>query len=397
MSRSIEISIPYTLSQHWLADLQLLYRPILGAQASLVYEFLIIAGQLSSTLDLDDLEALSGCSSSMLESSLKKLEESALVRQYVENDALCGLLVEAPKDQAAFLEDPYFSRVFFEQAGKEAIERLERLRPPRQVKGTFKPLEGNVSVQNLETSWNQKKEEELKSAVSDYHDINAYPFDWGVFFQGMQNVFPQRLRSRENMARIAHLATLYGMGELDIRPFISRHLKDRKTWIDFDAVIEELNKSRKIMETDPDDFMQSPVSFLKARQPENVDILPSEKKLLTSLAEDKHMPFEVINTLTEYCMNQKSGAFSTGYVRAMANNLLRAKINTRKDALAYLENFDSRTSLAKGKGRRGAPKKALPDWYDTIPTEKSTAESVQAAKDLRRQLLEGGSHEENET
>jgi len=77
MSRSIEISIPYTLSQHWLAGLQLLYRPILGAQASLVYEFLIIAGQLSSTLDLDDLEALSGCSSSMLESSLKKGWESA--------------------------------------------------------------------------------------------------------------------------------------------------------------------------------------------------------------------------------------------------------------------------------------------------------------------------------
>ncbi|WP_242745108.1 hypothetical protein [Allobaculum sp. Allo2] len=42
-------------------------------------------------------------------------------------------------------------------------------------------------------------------------------------------------------------------------------------------MIEELNKSRKIMETDPDDFMQSPVSFLKARQPENVDILPSER------------------------------------------------------------------------------------------------------------------------
>lgn len=397
MSSECQIIIPYDLSMHWIADLNLLYRPIAGAQACLVYEFLISLGELGKQADPDDLKALSGCSDAMLEAALSKLEELMLVHTFEEEDhAVCAIEVVPPKKQEAFLADPLLGRLFFEAVGEEGMERLTRLRHPVMRKGKMRNITARIETNVLETVWTPQKEEAMKEYVQDWHDVDAYPFNWNEFFQGMHNAIPTRVRSRENMSRIAHLANLYGIDEKSMRVFVVRHLREKKSWIDFDAIVSDLEKTRKIGSGNPDDFMQSPITFLKSRQPDNADILPSERKLLASLVEEKQLPNEVINTLIEHCMKKNDGGFHAGFVRTLANNMLRAKVTTRQACLEQLEQSDV-PAKARRKYKTKREKEKLPEWYDKIPEEKSTDADIEEIMRLQQAILGGESDAEDKT
>lgn len=391
---NLSLSLSCDQPQCWSASLHLLYRPLIGGEACMLYTVLSSLAQYTDSLEMDDLLAFAQCTKKGFEEARTRLEEFELLRSYADDSGkLAHLEIRPVLLPAVFLNHDIYRRILFQAIGSEGMIRLKALvLPANAPQEGLREVSSSLSAERLACDWSAQQETQLSDVFSDFHDPQQYDFDWGVFFLNMHQAIPQRLRSRENMTRIARLASIYGLDELSMRKVVIKHLRDRRTWIDFDAIIEELGYTNRIQDVDPNDYSQPPVAFLKARQPKNAEILPKERALLLSLAERHQFSNELINTIIEYSMEQCQGSLVEKYVRTLANNMARSQIETRDQALEYFSRQKKAVSSRKG----GEPQLNLPDWYSIIPDEQASEEDLQAVLALQEQILKGnrdhGSH-----
>lgn len=90
-------------------------------------------------------------------------------------------------------------------------------------------------------------------------------------------------------------------------------------------------------------------------------------------------------------MEQCQGSLVEKYVRTLANNMARAHVETRDQALEYFSRTKNAISSRKSSKAEPPVEANLPDWYDIIPTEKGTKEEVEAILALQKQVLGSGS------
>lgn len=383
----IELAISKDLPENWPASLTMLYRPLIGPDACSLYALLLSLGQQTGACEKADIEGLLQMTPGHLKEARIQLEEFELLRTFVnEREEIVRLQLLAVLSPAAFLNHEIYRRILFQAIGEEGMECIKHLLLPAEPEEeSLKEITSSLRADRLASDWSDDQESRLACSLSDLHDPQKYDFDWGVFYLGMQNAIPQRLRSRQNMTRIARLANVYGIGEEDMRKIVIKHLRDRRTWIDFDAMAAELNTTKRIESVDPGDYSQPPVAFLKARQPKNADILPKERSLLLYLSERHQFSNELINTIVEYSMEQCQGALIDKYVRTLSNNMSRAGIESRDQALEYF------TRSKKEKTERSKTSKIeLPDWYDNVPdpNDKGTPEELEEILRMQQQILQ---------
>lgn len=388
--QAVEIRLPDSLALCWCGDLVLFYKPLIGESACGLYILLETLARRQGKASLQQIQMAACFSSSVLEASRCKLEQYGLLQSYEDEDGVLDLFVlVAPKSREAFFEDPLLPRLLLEQAGSETYACIQALCAPVHVSKKRTNVSSRFDTQPIEDNWTEKQEREFarlqKQSSGPYVTENkGVAFDWQVFYDKMHNAIPNRLRTRENQDRIVELASAYGVNEETIRTFVLRHCRNRKTWIDFEAVREDLARTVKINTVDATDFTASPISFLAANQNGNAVVLPREKAVLVDLSEKRNLPNEVINTIVRYTLDEKNGAFLGGYVQTIGNNMARAGIQTRQQALDYLE------SMTAGAGKRKKPKKSeRPERYNIIPEETVTEEDIAAMDELLAQVLGG--------
>ena len=396
---AIEIRLPNDQPQNWMAILCLLYKPLVGNEAVLLYETLtslaMVNRNAQTTIEEEQLITLLQTTRTSLTTNRVRLEKFDLVRSFENQEKELVRIVLCPTKTAQdFLSDEVLRRLLYQSVEREGVRQLQSIFEVQPVKEPEEELTEVTQVLDLshfEQNWTVQKEEDLGSANMDWSSSREYDFDWDVFFRNMHRTLPSRLRTRQNLNRIAYLANVYGVDEETMRRLVIRHLRDKRTWIDFDALINDLGTTTKVVEGKPDDYSQSPVSFLKAHQPGNAKVLPKERSLLLSLAKTHEFSNELINTIVEYSMEQCQGSLVEKYVRTLANNMARAHIETRDQALEYFSRTKKAVSSSKS-SKAGPPEQAnLPDWYDIIPTEKGTKEEVEAILALQKQVLGNGS------
>lgn len=91
-------------------------------------------------------------------------------------------------------------------------------------------------------------------------------------------------------------------------------------------------------------------------------------------------------------MEQCQGSLVEKYVRTLANNMARAHVETRDQALEYFSRTKNAISSRKSSKAEPPVEANLPDWYDIIPTEKGTKEEVEAILALQKQVLGNSSN-----
>ena len=385
------------LTHDGLAGLMFGYRPLIGHQAVEIYQGLYALCPIDQPIDERVLAGLLQMTLSQWEAGRKLLEQFGLLRtarltepdKEAENtemasDSLILRLIE-PLNLKAFMSHELYGRFLLQALGKERMEQLRALciEPlwPENAQEITEPIDVDV----LEDRWNPGLEEYFKSHRVYLHEPDRYNFDWAIFFKGADRIFPQRLRTRENLSRIAALANAYGIGEVDMRHKMHRFIKDNKTVIDFDGLAESLSHSKKVLTRDPSDYTQSPVSFLQARSPQGVSVLADEKKTLLDIQEKAGFSNEVINTIVEYSMEECQGDFVDKYIQKVAQNAKRNKVETRDQLLEYF----SRHSAAVNK-KKHRTEGHLPDWYSDIPTEKASQEDVDNALAVLDKIMGDG-------
>ncbi len=374
---AIEVRCIEHLSSEQRQSLNLLYGPLMGKNSICLYEFL---GSIQNLVELEDVYLLLNMNASQFDIARNRLEQYHLIETYVhEGDML--ILLYAPLLPDSFLCHETYSRLYLASVGAKCFDKVKAmLYKDKTVSSSYTKVESPLDVSILD-SWNESKEiafEKVKPTIK-----QKYDFDFATLFKGMNRIFPVRLRTSENLDRIAEMAKIYGIDAKDMRKYVQRSTNPSTHVFDLEKLKDMVMRNRKVMEVSKDPYKMSPVKFLQNKQ-NGIPVVKSDQALIERLCKEFQFPIEVVNTLIEYTLQQTNQQFSRNYVEKVAASWVRLGVDSRKKALDIINQ-----SPLENKRDKKAEKVVLDDKFYTQKEEKSDAQLHKEMLELQKMLKEG--------
>lgn len=374
---AIEVRCIEHLSSEQRQSLNLLYGPLVGKNSICLYEFL---GSIQNLVELEDVYLLLNMNASQFDIARNRLEQYHLIETYVhEGDML--ILLYAPLLPDSFLCHETYSRLYLASVGAKCFDKVKAmLYRDKTVSSSYTKVESPLDVSILD-SWNESKEiafEKVKPTIK-----QKYDFDFATLFKGMDRIFPVRLRTSENLDRIAEMAKIYGIDAKDMRKYVQRSTNPSTHVFDLEKLKDMVMRNRKVMEVSKDPYKMSPVKFLQNKQ-NGIPVVKSDQALIERLCKEFQFPIEVVNTLVEYTLQQTNQQFSRNYVEKVAASWVRLGVDSRKKALDIINQ-----SPIENKRDKKAEKVVLDDKFYTQKEEKSDAQLHKEMLELQKMLKEG--------
>lgn len=374
---AIEVRCIEHLSSEQRQSLNLLYGPLMGKNSICLYEFL---GSIQNLVELEDVYLLLNMNASQFDIARNRLEQYHLIETYVhEGDML--ILLYAPLLPDSFLCHETYSRLYLASVGAKCFDKVKAmLYKDKTVSSSYTKVESPLDVSILD-SWNESKEiafEKVKPTIK-----QKYDFDFATLFKGMDRIFPVRLRTSENLDRIAEMAKIYGIDAKDMRKYVQRSTNPSTHVFDLEKLKDMVMRNRKVMEVSKDPYKMSPVKFLQNKQ-NGIPVVKSDQALIERLCKEFQFPIEVVNTLIEYTLQQTNQQFSRNYVEKVAASWVRLGVDSRKKALDIINQ-----SPLENKRDKKTEKVMLDDKFYTQKEEKSDAQLHKEMLELQKMLKEG--------
>lgn len=374
---AIEVRCIEHLSSEQRQSLNLLYGPLMGKNSICLYEFL---GSIQNLVGLEDVYLLLNMNASQFDIARNRLEQYHLIETYIhEGDML--ILLYAPLLPDSFLCHETYSRLYLASVGAKCFDKVKAmLYKDKTVSSSYTKVESPLDVSILD-SWNESKEiafEKVKPTIK-----QKYDFDFATLFKGMDRIFPVRLRTSENLDRIAEMAKIYGIDAKDMRKYVQRSTNPSTHVFDLEKLKDMVMRNRKVMEVSKDPYKMSPVKFLQNKQ-NGIPVVKSDQALIERLCKEFQFPIEVVNTLIEYTLQQTNQQFSRNYVEKVAASWVRLGVDSRKKALDIINQ-----SPLENKRDKKAEKVVLDDKFYTQKEEKSDAQLHKEMLELQKMLKEG--------
>lgn len=374
---AIEVRCIEHLSSEQRQSLNLLYGPLMGKNSICLYEFL---GSIQNLVELEDVYLLLNMNASQFDIARNRLEQYHLIETYVhEGDML--ILLYAPLLPDSFLCHETYSRLYLASVGAKCFDKVKAmLYKDKTVSSSYTKVESPLDVSILD-SWNESKEisfEKVKPTIK-----QKYDFDFATLFKGMDRIFPVRLRTSENLDRIAEMAKIYGIDAKDMRKYVQRSTNPSTHVFDLEKLKDMVMRNRKVMEVSKDPYKMSPVKFLQNKQ-NGIPVVKSDQALIERLCKEFQFPIEVVNTLIEYTLQQTNQQFSRNYVEKVAASWVRLGVDSRKKALDIINQ-----SPLENKRDKKVEKVMLDDKFYTQKEEKSDAQLHKEMLELQKMLKEG--------
>lgn len=374
---AIEVRCIEHLSSEQRQSLNLLYGPLMGKNSICLYEFL---GSIQNLVELEDVYLLLNMNASQFDIARNRLEQYHLIETYVhEGDML--ILLYAPLLPDSFLCHETYSRLYLASVGAKCFDKVKAmLYKDKTVSSSYTKVESPLDVSILD-SWNESKEiafEKVKPTTK-----QKYDFDFATLFKGMDRIFPVRLRTSENLDRIAEMAKIYGIDAKDMRKYVQRSTNPSTHVFDLEKLKDMVMRNRKVMEVSKDPYKMSPVKFLQNKQ-NGIPVVKSDQALIERLCKEFQFPIEVVNTLIEYTLQQTNQQFSRNYVEKVAASWVRLGVDSRKKALDIINQ-----SPLENKRDKKVEKVMLDDKFYTQKEEKSDAQLHKEMLELQKMLKEG--------
>lgn len=374
---AIEVRCIEHLSSEQRQSLNLLYGPLMGKNSICLYEFL---GSIQNLVELEDVYLLLNMNASQFDIARNRLEQYHLIETYVhEGDML--ILLYAPLLPDSFLCHETYSRLYLASVGAKCFDKVKAmLYKDKTVSSSYTKVESPLDVSILD-SWNESKEiafEKVKPTIK-----QKYDFDFATLFKGMDRIFPVRLRTSENLDRIAEMAKIYGIDAKDMRKYVQRSTNPSTHVFDLEKLKDMVMRNRKVMEVSKDPYKMSPVKFLQNKQ-NGIPVVKSDQALIERLCKEFQFPIEVVNTLIEYTLQQTNQQFSRNYVEKVAASWVRLGVDSRKKALDIINQ-----SPLENKRDKKAEMVVLDDKFYTQKEEKSDAQLHKEMLELQKMLKEG--------
>lgn len=374
---AIEVRCIEHLSSEQRQSLNLLYGPLIGKNSICLYEFL---GSIQNSVELEDVYLLLNINASQFDIARNHLEQYHLIETYV-HEADMLILLYAPLLPDSFLCHETYSRLYLASVGAKCFDKVKAmLYKDKTVSSSYTKVESPLDVSILD-AWNESKEiayEKVKPTIK-----QKYDFDFATLFKGMDRIFPVRLRTSENLDRIAEMAKIYGIDAKDMRKYVQRSTNPSTHVFDLEKLKDMVMRNRKVMEVSKDPYKMSPVKFLQNKQ-NGIPVVKSDQALIERLCKEFQFPIEVVNTLIEYTLRQTNQQFSRNYVEKVAASWVRLGVDSRQKALEIINE-----SPVENKRDKKMEKIVLDDKFYTQKEEKSDAQLEQEMLELQKMLKEG--------
>ncbi len=374
---AIEVRCIEHLSSEQRQSLNLLYGPLIGKNSICLYEFL---GSIQNSVELEDVYLLLNMNASQFDIARNHLEQYHLIETYV-HEADMLILLYAPLLPDSFLCHETYSRLYLASVGAKCFDKVKAmLYKDKTVSSSYTKVESPLDVSILD-AWNESKEiayEKVKPTIK-----QKYDFDFATLFKGMDRIFPVRLRTTENLDRIAEMAKIYGIDAKDMRKYVQRSTNPSTHVFDLEKLKDMVMRNRKVMEVSKDPYKMSPVKFLQNKQ-NGIPVVKSDQALIERLCKEFQFPIEVVNTLIEYTLRQTNQQFSRNYVEKVAASWVRLGVDSRQKALEIINE-----SPVENKRDKKMEKIVLDDKFYTQKEEKSDAQLEQEMLELQKMLKEG--------
>ena len=374
---AIEVRCIEHLSSEQRQSLNLLYGPLIGKNSICLYEFL---DSIQNFVELEDVYLLLNMNASQFDIARNRLEQYHLIETYVHEEDML-ILLYAPLLPDLFLCHETYSRLYLASVGAKCFDKVKvMLYKDKTVSSSYTKVESPLDVSILD-AWNESKEiayEKVKPTLK-----QKYDFDFATLFKGMDRIFPVRLRTSENLDRIAEMAKIYGIDAKDMRKYVQRSTNPSTHVFDLEKLKDMVMRNRKVMEVRKDPYKMSPVKFLQNKQ-NGIPVVKSDQALIERLCKEFQFPIEVVNTLIEYTLQQTNQQFSRNYVEKVAASWVRLGVDSRKKALDIINQ-----SPLENKRDKKAEKVVLDDKFYTQKEEKSDAQLHKEMLELQKMLKEG--------
>lgn len=396
----LHIEAPHPLHDHDITVLSLLYQPLIGHDALLLYElFHSLAMGNRSVKNHLLVQKLSSLSMELIEKNRIILEKYMLMKTYyigTENRYIYHMAL--PMDGVSFLRHEVFGRLYYKKVGKQAFEFAKQhfannIIDKTQVQDISSSLE-----QVLADIW-RDKDEDIFNAVkpkkeSILEEGMALMFNYERFLSGLSDlVFPQNQRTAANLRLIGELATIHGISEKRMRELVGQCMDLSSNTLNTAKLKQRTRKEHSDItyESNADPYDMPSIIFLKNLQ-HGIEPNASDKNLIMILIRDYKLNQDVINVLLEYVLKQQQQKLSRAYVEKIASSWVRLNLDTHEKALTHIKNQEQKD---KGQKRVNRDMK-LPKWYleqqGTNEEKKETKEEHQEIDEakLREKLRKLG-------
>ncbi|MDO4479981.1 MAG: DnaD domain protein [Erysipelotrichaceae bacterium] len=368
MENKVLIQLTDSLQMNYNQSLTFLYYPLIGKDSYILYQFLLNLNEQY----WDKNQILECCCfhENQFERARENLEEFGLLKTYLNANKNSWIFCLCPPLSVnEFFCHESYARIFINECGSKRYDALKSYFHIDPVnRNGYIEVTKPFDTQRL-VLWNDQKEEVFQRNKKD--EKRVYSFNFDEFFQGMDRIFPLRLRNEENLSFIAQLASIYGIDEKEMKRMVQRSVHPSTKEFDKETLKKLVFSSSKIQMPPSDSYKMAPVQFLKYKQ-NGTPISSSDKKLVESLCLDYSFPNEVVNVLIEYCLEKTNQSLTRNYVEKVASSWSRLHIDTKEKALSQIQ--------------KKPVNKKVPEWYENTTQTKASEKSLQKALSLQKKL-----------
>lgn len=353
LERNDRYQISIKFSSDSLESLDVLFMPLIGFRAAGIYHLLYAEGKEEKQInEIQRLLVLTGLNEEQLQQEITVLEQNTLLKTLKrKSDGLINFELQQPCSFRSFFKEESFARAYYKKVGEEQFKlTMEKYLSEAADNDEFVDVSAKPKISGLD-GWDDDNEDGYQKVrkLDNYFEENniEISFDYQSFYQepNMSFLFPDELRTAENMKYIGELATMFNLNHSKMRDIVT-------SCVDSDGVNTELLYRKCVREAGSSDVLSkeetdydiSPIEFLKNRQ-HGRSVILATKNLLTSLQTEMGLKQEVINVLVEYVLENNNNRLSRNYIETIASTWMRNGIDSKEKAFEALkEEFPAKKS-----------------------------------------------------
>lgn len=365
------------LTSSLLSSLLMLYQPLIGKEATFLYQILLsIHARKANVPHHALIEILGNMSIDQIEKNRGLLEQFLLIKTYYQDSSKKYIYqLFPPLEGNAFLRHEVFGRLYMREMGKQMYE-VSKLcfADDYTPKDDYKNI--SIPFQNVfKSAWEDQQEQsfEMMKPQEVHIQENTIPitFHYDRFLSGLSSlVFPSHERNEKNLRLIGELATIYGISEEKMRKLVGKSMNLKTNMLDHEVLKKMVRSSKtNYEEKESNVYALPPVRFLQKKQ-HGIEVTSSDKRLIEILIRDYQMKPDVVNVLLEYVLANTNQRLTRSYVEKIAGTWIRLQLDSHEKALQFIAN-------EKNKQYTQSSKKIieLPDWFHEADKESTDDES----------------------
>ncbi|HEL2057693.1 TPA: replication initiation/membrane attachment protein [Streptococcus suis] len=366
--------------QAFLADyssLSLLYQPIMGADAFLVYHFLLASYEqglsnqpFSRILNHLDLGM------NRLEQALDVLTALDLLDVYNKQEVFL-LELKAPLAEVAFMSKPLLKQLLRKKIGDFAMA---------------------TGQQSPDSSW-QKVSKKFSDVFSEIGQVKEFVparkgFDWDAFRNLMRRDKLAFQDEAEDVIALTHLADSLGLSWLELYQLAKETAVQHQISLGrLQSRLQQGGESGQLSRQEEailaEAKSKSSLEFLRLlKASRKAGLLDAERSCLASLAKEGHLD-EVINVAVLYTFNKIDSAnLNTKYLVKLVNEFSYKGIHSAKAAILFLRENRQATRTRTQARTKTSSTSNVPEWSKQEVKTEQTIEGQAQLADLYRQFEE---------